>query len=200
MLKKLNLKVNINGFGYLILSSLSILLIFNLFGCSTVPQRKTLAFFFDGVPDSTEKPSVKANESQKKIATPGKKEIAAKAEPDKYKYHKPYKDKQCGACHDQNTMGKFVAPQPAMCYKCHVDYSKKFKKVHGPVESGYCTACHEHHLSGNEKLLIRTKQELCLFCHVSGQVLKNKAHKDIADANCTNCHNPHGGNDRKMLK
>lgn len=183
----------------LLLLLLSIVLIINLFGCSPVRSHKALTFFFDGVPGSTETLAVTGNprarpDTSKAIGIPSKTEIST------INYHKPYMEKKCGICHDQNTMGKFLKPQPSLCYQCHDDFSRKYKVVHGPAAGGYCTACHEPHLAKTKKLLKRANQQLCFYCHSAPQVLKNKAHKDIADANCTTCHNPHGGRDRIMLK
>jgi predicted CXXCH cytochrome family protein len=186
--------------GFLLLNRLTIFLLLVLFGCSPVPSHKTLSFFFDGVPDPGQSQTVVGNTSNVKADTSSVKVAGVISEKPAVNYHKPFKDKKCGVCHDQNTMGKFLKPQPALCYQCHEDYSKEYKVVHGPVGGGYCTACHEQHSSVNKKLLKRVTQDLCFYCHNPSPILKSAAHKDIADQSCTNCHNPHGGRDRSMLK
>ncbi|MEI7725570.1 MAG: cytochrome c3 family protein [Bacteroidota bacterium] len=187
-------------YGFLLLFVLTILLLVSLFACSPVPRHKTLAFFFDGVPSPNEAPAVRRNDSIVKRDTTADQGLVAKEEKSTVHYHVPYKEKKCGSCHDQNTMGKFVKPQPALCYQCHDDFSKKYKVVHGPVGGGYCTACHEKHMANNQKLLKKEGQDLCFYCHSPAEVLKIEAHKSISDKNCTECHNPHGGKDRNMLK
>jgi len=182
------------------LSSVTIILIINLFGCSAVPRHKTLSFFFDGVPVPGEKNTGIAPDTINRSKLLALKSTPVKAEMPLINYHKPFQEKRCGTCHDQNTMGKFLKQQPALCYQCHPDFSKKYKVVHGPVEGGYCSTCHESHKGDNKKLLKRVSQQVCLYCHNSALVLKNKAHKDIANDNCTSCHSPHGGENRMILK
>jgi predicted CXXCH cytochrome family protein len=182
------------------LSSFSIILLIQLLSCSPARQHKTLSFFFDGVPAPVDSLAIKQSDSLKKrdsamkVLIPGRTEIASTT------FHPPYKQKQCGACHDQTTMGKFVKPQPELCVQCHDDFSEKFKNVHAPAASGFCNKCHNPHSADNKNLLIRKGRQLCLYCHESGQVMQNEAHKDIADANCTECHNPHGGDDKMLLR
>lgn len=177
-----------------------ILLILYLSGCSPVPRHKTLSFFFDGVPDPSDSINSPQIRSDIKVVEPNSKPAPAIAAVDQNHYHPPYKSKQCGSCHDRNGMGRFVLPQPALCYQCHDDYGKKFKIVHGPVAGGYCTNCHNNHMSKNEKLLKRVSRDLCLICHNAGEILVTEAHKDIADQNCTDCHDPHGGRDHTLMK
>jgi predicted CXXCH cytochrome family protein len=172
---------------------------FCLYGCSSVPRHKTLTFFFDGVPEPGENHT--GTDSAVEVAKfTGKTQIPDRGEIAKSIVHPPYKEKQCGVCHDQGAMGRLKNTQNVICFQCHEDFNEKYKKVHGPAGSGYCTVCHNPHLADNKNLLIRTGQELCYYCHNSGLVLKNEVHKEIADASCTECHNPHGGDDRSMLK
>jgi predicted CXXCH cytochrome family protein len=195
-----NRMITPNGSGYLLVFSLTVIVMLAFFGCSAVHRHKTLTFFFDGVPDTNGMQSTKILDSKEKTDSAGMKGFIAKADKPKIYYHEPFKERKCDACHDKSTMGKFLKPQPMLCYQCHDDFSQKFKVVHGPVGGGYCTACHNPHSGDSEKLLKRPGQRLCLYCHSSVQVMKNEMHKDIADANCTDCHNPHGGEDRTMLR
>ncbi len=200
MLRKRNRTIKNNLPGYLALSVFLLLLVIQLWSCSSVPRHSTLAFFFDGVPETSGHIEQNHSDAIKKSDSARANPTAAKTVADKNNYHRPYKEKQCGSCHDRDKMGKFVLPQPDLCYQCHNDYRRKYKVVHGPVGSGYCTQCHHNHSSKFEKLLTKSSRDLCLYCHNSDQVMKNKAHKEIADANCTKCHNPHGGANHALLK
>ena len=181
-------------------SSVFIILLVNVLGCSPASKHKTLALFFDGVPDPLENQTTNIPDSAGQPSKfTGKNKIPDRAEIASSVFHPPYRQKKCGVCHDQGAMGKLKNIQTVVCYQCHEDFSEKYKKVHGPVGGGYCTACHSPHMSDNQFLLKRSSQQVCLFCHDSGKVLGNLAHKEIANTNCTECHNPHGGDDRLML-
>jgi predicted CXXCH cytochrome family protein len=186
--------------GLRIFMVLTAMLIAGFFGCSPVPRHKTLSFFFDGVPEPGANGAIAGNDSSVRKDSSGTNTLLARAAKTEVYYHSPYREKQCSSCHDQGTMGKFVQPQPMLCYQCHEDFGTKYKVLHGPVGGGYCSGCHEPHTAKNSKLLKREGQQLCLFCHNADQVLGNEVHKDIADAACTECHDPHGGPDRTFLK
>jgi predicted CXXCH cytochrome family protein len=178
----------------------AILILLSLIGsCAPRKDRKFLTFFFDGVPlaDSVKPAAGTIVKTEPGIPDNFRAEtVAVNSE---YTVHYPYKEKDCFSCHDENSKSELIMPQPGLCYKCHDDFSKIYKKVHGPVAAGYCTTCHNAHMSKEKKLLIRTGQQLCLLCHESKAIMKNEAHKDIADSECTLCHNPHGGEDRFLL-
>ncbi|MEI7897081.1 MAG: cytochrome c3 family protein [bacterium] len=193
--------ISMKRIGFLSLSVATVFFSLNFSGCSSRHSHKTLAFFFDGVPPAQgEKTAISGNDSIHKTDSAGLKGTLAKVDNNKIFYHQPYKLRECSSCHDQSAMGKFLKPQPMLCYQCHEDFSRKYKVLHGPVASGYCTACHEAHTGNYPKLIKRAGQQLCLYCHNTDQVFKNEAHKDIEDTTCTKCHNPHGSTDRKMLK
>ena len=193
--------IRIKGIRFLLLSMAAISLFAGISGCSSGRSHKTLAFFFDGVPAAAgDHSSLPGHDSIRISDSAGIKRNLASAEKNKTLYHQPYKERKCSSCHDQTAMGKFVMPQPMLCYQCHEDFNKKFKVVHGPAGGGYCTGCHEVHTSINQDLVKRVGQQLCLYCHNPEQVFKNEAHRDIANVFCTACHDPHGGKDRRMLK
>jgi predicted CXXCH cytochrome family protein len=176
-----------------------ILLLLVLASCSPGKSNRVISFFFDGVPP---KDSSKAVNGYKTSPDSVKSDIfrASPIESNSgFIVHYPYKENDCYSCHDEKSKSELILPQPELCYSCHDDFSTKFKYVHGPVSSGYCTNCHNAHMSKEKYLLIRTGQQLCLFCHDSGPLLKNETHKDITDSECTLCHNPHGGEDRFIL-
>jgi predicted CXXCH cytochrome family protein len=167
--------------------------------CSSTRNNRVLSFFFDGVPlkdtstfannNLPDKDSMKSVVFRENIIESNS----------GYVVHYPYQEKECFSCHNEDSKSELVLPQPDLCYTCHDDFSDKFKVVHGPVSSGYCTTCHNAHMSKEKNLLIRTGQQLCLFCHESEPLLKSETHKEITDTECTLCHNPHGGEDRYIL-
>jgi predicted CXXCH cytochrome family protein len=174
-------------------------LLFVLVSCSPTKSNKVLSFFFDGVPvsDSVNVAAISelSQDSSRNDLFLAKPFTAVAG----YNLHYPYQEKDCFSCHDEKSKSELLLPQPALCYTCHDDFSKKYKIVHGPVSSGYCTTCHNAHMSKEKSLLIRTGQQVCLFCHDSGPLLRSETHKDIADTDCTLCHNPHGGDNRFLL-
>ncbi len=166
-------------------------------GCSPKAGKKTLNFFFDGVPgEESENPVTMGDSLNLSDSLTAVSRVPVVPE---NIYHLPYLEKECSGCHDQNSMGEYVLPQPALCYQCHEDYAENYKVIHGPVAGGYCTECHHPHYSKEEYLLERTGQSLCLYCHVAGESFSMEVHDGIEDTNCTECHNPHGGEDRYMF-
>jgi predicted CXXCH cytochrome family protein len=113
--------------------------------------------------------------------------------------HYPYEVRACDICHDPNSLGKMVEPEPGLCYICHDDYKNRYPWLHGPVAGGYCTSCHDPHTSKQAKLLKFTGHALCYFCHREEDVLKSELHTDLGEMACTDCHNPHGGEDHLIL-
>ena len=75
----------------------------------------------------------------------------------------------------------------------------KYKLLHGPVASGFCSACHEPHLSKMEHLLKYNKQELCIYCHSFEDIKRSRAHDGIKETNCLSCHDAHGGETNAYL-
>jgi len=174
---------------------LAIQVIIFFLGCSN----KTMSFFFDGIPNHSDSLNIVRLDSLKRNDSVQMTEIMAKAIGPQYIIHPPYQQKECTACHDPNMMGKFVEPQPALCYQCHDNFASTYKFLHAPVEGGECTSCHNPHMTENEKLLLRKGQLLCFFCHDKEDILKQENHDGIDDTNCTECHNPHGSNEEHLL-
>jgi predicted CXXCH cytochrome family protein len=176
-----------------------LLVFFVLVACSSKRSIRVISFFFDGIP--VKDSALVVNNSQSNTDTSNT-DILRPDPIDSYSgftVHYPYKEKDCFSCHDEKSKSELILPQPELCYTCHEDFSTKYKYVHGPVASGYCTICHNSHMSKEKKLLIRTGQQICLFCHESAPLFKSETHKDILDTECTLCHNPHGGEDRFVL-
>jgi predicted CXXCH cytochrome family protein len=175
------------------------LLLSLLVSCSPGRSTRVISFFFDGVPARDSSKTVKnSNSPSDSLKTDVFRAVPIETD-EGFTVHYPYKEKDCFSCHDEKSKSELILPLPNLCYTCHDNFADKFKYVHGPVASGYCTNCHNPHKSKEKKLLIRTGQQLCLFCHDSGPLLKSETHKDIADTECTLCHNPHGGEDRYIL-
>lgn len=170
-------------------------LVFVVSSCSY----KSLSVFFDGVPNPADTTLMASALNPDQTLSERIDEInAIKAGPD-MKYHMPYLDKACTACHDENLIGKFVKPEPDLCYQCHEDFSKRYAVLHVPVEMGECTSCHSPHMAQADKLLLRTGQALCFGCHDEGDTRKAEPHQEIGTTSCTDCHNPHGGSESYLL-
>lgn len=168
-----------------------------LIQCSSRNNFKTLNVFFDGVPDP-DKIEQKSDKTSAALISDSAAMAGQNKTVSKFKLHPPYKEHQCQKCHDSNSMGKLIQPQPALCYACHEPFEKKYAYVHGPVVAGYCTTCHDPHMSENNDLLTRVNEKVCFNCHDSEQLLQNKNHQ-VENVNaCTGCHNPHGGKDRYL--
>jgi predicted CXXCH cytochrome family protein len=167
--------------------------------CSPQTGRHMLTFFFDGIPEQDSTLTVPSTDSlisvQKEVDDPAFQVRPVKA----VLVHYPYGERECGVCHDPNSLGDMVEPQPGLCYICHEDFGHSYSSLHGPVAGGYCTACHDPHSSLQEKLLRLTGKSLCFYCHLEDDVLKNEIHTGLDEMACTDCHNPHGGSDRYIL-
>jgi predicted CXXCH cytochrome family protein len=172
-----------------------------LFGqCSRHTGNSLLTFFFDGVPevDST------ALAFQDTTSVPGDSITQALGLPNSGSpgmlVHYPYEERECAACHDPNSLGSMLEPQPDLCYMCHEDFSRSYTYLHGPVAGGYCTSCHNPHLSEKEHLLRFTGEKLCYHCHRKERVLKSEMHADLDGMECIDCHNAHGGEDNYIFQ
>ncbi len=168
-----------------------------IISCSVRSNYKTLNFFFDGVADPRIADSIALADSLKN--SEAKSSNSFEVVKSEFVFHPPYKEKECGICHNRNSMGKLTEPMPGLCYQCHDNFSELYIVLHGPVDAGFCTECHNPHMNKNENLLIRHGQELCLYCHNSEDIVNSEAHSDIEDTFCTECHNPHGGEDRYIF-
>lgn len=179
--------------------SLAMLFLISL-GCS----RKVLTVFFDGVPNPNDSLNMPAPISSKQLAnlpdSVRTAENSTQVAASHRSVHPPYLLKKCSLCHDPNAKIKLLLPQPALCNLCHDDFKVVYAYQHEPSGTGSCSTCHNPHTSENEKLLLKTGQQMCLTCHISTDVFQQKAHRDIQARGCTECHNPHGGNSRYFLR
>lgn len=191
---------NCKGFILPVMLAVAVASYLLLTGCSNARHHKTLAFFFDGVPD----PADSARHSSDTLAKPSKFSGANRPprrdEVQTLVVHPPYKQQKCATCHEMAATGQAHKKQPELCYGCHADFGKKFPTLHGPVASGYCTACHNPHMSQNKMLLQRAGRALCLNCHEEAPLLLMPVHRESVSAICTECHDPHGGDGLNLLK
>lgn len=185
------IKININIIYLLIFVSANFLNI----SCSPEKNYKTLTFFFDGVPDPNAKPTLTDSSNGTK-----EQNLKQYVKTEEIFTHPPYQEKACGNCHNTSGSNRLNESEPDLCYQCHDDFGKKYKFMHGPVASGYCTKCHDPHQTKYKKLLIRNDQKLCYFCHEKTDVMKNEIHSGIEDTKCWDCHDPHGTNEKYLLK
>lgn len=108
--------------------------------------------------------------------------------------HPPFKNKQCGACHEGST-GALKKDENALCMGCHAGNYKTFTEakefVHPPVHEKFCTACHTPHASSYEKLLKDKLSYVCFQCHTKIEELTLSSHKHppAAEGKCLACHN-----------
>ena len=182
-----------------------IFLLVSVMSCDTKKHRKIMTFFFDGVPplDSeltqAEEPQGGANvESGMKQQTP--KQAAPTGSE-----HEPWR-KCSGECHGRRTQKSFSRQVylsetiPALCYKCHTDYTTSAVFVHGPVVTGDCLFCHGPHRSKNKHLLKSPVPELCFQCHEKDVVDSIPNHAAESAAKCNKCHEAHASSVKTLLK
>lgn len=168
--------------------------------CSRHTGKSLLTFFFDGVPetDST------AFAIQDSIIFQGDSilmpDVLSGQDVPEMLVHYPYEVRECGSCHDPNSLGDMLEPEPGLCYMCHEDFKDSYGYLHGPVAGGYCSSCHHPHLSDKEHLLRYSGSELCFHCHREERILKNEMHSDLDGMECADCHNPHGGEDKYIFQ
>lgn len=173
---------------------LLMLVITMVVSCSPKSGYRVLSVFFDGVPDPDISESLVMIDSSQIHGEINTEAVSQKNT--ELVFHVPYKEKDCGSCHNMNSMGKLTEPMPSLCYQCHENFSEQYKLLHGPVDAGFCTECHNPHQGKNEYLLTRKGQDLCLYCHDPDDVFKGEVHSAIDETDCTECHNPHGGEER----
>ena len=115
-------------------------------------------------------------------------------------FHAPFSSKECAACHDKQSMGRYTASEPEMCYQCHDNFTNTYTILHAPVEAGSCTECHNPHQSQYPKLLKSDERAMCFSCHDYTEPNWISVHEGIDNAKCSECHNPHGSHESGLLK
>ena len=168
--------------------------------CSPHAGKSVLRFFFDGVPEA-DSSGVALRQGADAVPDTSFRVQETMASMDQGgQVHYPYGERDCASCHDEQSLGTMVEPQPALCYICHEDLGQSYNYLHGPVAGGYCTACHDPHRSDHPKLLKLNGDDLCFYCHQKASVRKNEMHQDLEGMVCMDCHNPHGGEDKYIFQ
>ena len=179
----------------LLLIVLTVFLILD--GCDEEERYKILSFFFDGVPVP---PSLVAKSSTDTDSTyVAEQSVQERTRPairttrnEKTLYlHKPYKSRQCGACHQTQGGQKLVTRLDKLCQRCHEQFENLPAFVHGPVAVGQCIACHNPHSSENAYLLLRKGDSVCLYCHDQIDMDILSEHSTKGSKECVDCHSPH---------
>jgi len=167
-------------------------------------KHKILSTFFDGVPalpslnelceDNLETMFNKYYEAKIIEASQNEDEDKSISSEKKGSQHRPWKEKNCTACHNFQAKNKLKLPKTKICYLCHKNFIQG-KHVHGPVSVGACLACHDPHSTSNPYLLRRSLKTICFKCHLEKR-LAAKMHARVISRGmlCVNCHNPHSSN------
>jgi len=171
-----------------------IALVVTLQACDVAKHRKTLSFFFDGVPADGASENSEAFEQ----AAPNLDAALVEGEEAFLSLHKPWQERRCESCHDRNAKGFLRTERSQLCYTCHDEHAFSGEWVHGPVSVSACLTCHMPHRSKQAHLLKLENQALCLQCHE----LPNTCSKNGANATkeCLGCHGPHQSTNRFLLR
>lgn len=170
-----------------------------LTACSTQEHFRTLSFFFDGVPDPEAQRQAAITDSLNAVSADSTSLLASRMTAE-FVFHAPYREKECGSCHNQGQMGSLTEEEPDLCYLCHIDFREINNFQHGPASAGYCTECHNPHRSKEPKLLVNSGHDLCSECHDSESLFLGVFHSRDDEDECYSCHDPHGDDNRTFLK
>ncbi len=182
-----------------------------LAACSIERDYALLSFFFDGVPDPraphAEAPAFGPAPRSGPLSLAEREAHQRQRLPQsQLTFHAPFRDKQCGLCHEVRKSGAWLqgvpdlaVPVESLCAKCHEAPATAF--VHGPVEMRSCQLCHAHHSSPNPHLVTTARVvDLCRRCHDTSTFATADAHKEYGDRSCTECHDPHAGERQYLLR
>jgi predicted CXXCH cytochrome family protein len=101
---------------------------------------------------------------------------------------------------------RFLYPLTELCVTCHTDKSDSAARasgvwLHGPVQSGWCTACHSPHAAEYPHVVKQLPDiTLCGECHQQNELREVNGHELDSNSLCTSCHDPHSGSDRMLLR
>jgi predicted CXXCH cytochrome family protein len=177
-------------------------------GCVPATRYRTLAFFFDGVPDPNAPPVPDRAALVAAPAVAGPAGVETPAErPGPRLYHKPYTEFQCGKCHGRDlgsaSQSLLKPVEDGLCSECHPDIGKNVRYAHAPVLVNACLQCHEPHVSNGPHLLSKSALNVCARCHYASDLSAGAHHRDAtspSDSTCLSCHLAHGGPRRHLLR
>jgi predicted CXXCH cytochrome family protein len=116
-----------------------------------------------------------------------------------YRFHAPYEEGDCGACHPKGKPGavsRVSRSHSEFCHSCH-DRKDTARFLHGPVGAGQCIFCHDPHGSSYPAFVTAPESRLCLGCHDQPS---SRSHLEAAPGkNCEECHNAHGSSKKFFL-
>ena len=122
--------------------------------------------------------------------------------------HAPMEKKECSKCHNAKDSKDPLALKDegaGLCYKCHQEILKDFKKVNNHQignRKNSCLNCHNPHASDTDHLLSRKLDKVCFKCHLDTKnrmeaTTVKSTHSNIE--NCSSCHLPHGSDNGLFL-
>ena len=175
-------------------------------GCTAETRYSVLTFFFDGVPPPEGTVQAPDTGQDSGWGTPP---VLPPEPAFKGSTHKPYAERRCEACHNVASDMSLLEPMGLLCRRCHANFGRQYRWVHGPAAVAECGQCHQAHSSPHENLVgLRldpkvdeyiTGDDLCLRCHWRSDVIR-EGHPDPPDKACLDCHSPHGGRTRELLR
>jgi len=151
-------------------------------------QEEILAYVPDGMVAETTPDDEGEPQRRLRIASAGE-----------VRYHPPYSQFRCHACHAPDGGMVKRTPQEGLCGQCH-DIPQSLRYAHGPVAVSDCLFCHHHHRGDFPKMLRYDTRTTCLRCHRQDDLTTGTHHVPDDTRTCTDCHNPHGGDNRFFLK
>jgi predicted CXXCH cytochrome family protein len=164
--------------------------------CSQTTRHRWLTFFLDGVPQPGQEEAARAPEPETASSSTAP-ERPAPSIP--LSAHPPFRQNQCGQCHNNRTGQLHRKLEDGFCQMCHRDFLDDATYVHGPAAVGECLFCHHYHNSTFPKLLLGEETDLCLRCHDREDLTKGRYHAAEAKRSCGACHDPHGGDNPSFL-
>ena len=143
-----------------------------------------------------------AEEKKNAPPAPDPKQSAQAPAPAQNSIHRPYEDKHCEGCHDEDkkSLSGLIKPKDELCFTCHPKIIQH-AWAHGPTAQGECLACHQPHEASNPFLLSSDRANLCRKCHTE-QRLTPAMHQLVISKGlaCLDCHDPHSGDSHKLLR
>jgi len=161
--------------------------------CSHADHYDLLRTFFDGV----DPPAKESTNSSSNFARDGN----SQKQPKLLVIHDPYKEKDCGSCHDTGRSYVMNEDPPELCFSCHDSEPFERENVHLAIEmEGSCLTCHNPHQSQRPKLLKMPIIKACGGCHED--LAKGFRHfsEEKKKDSCVSCHTPHSSNEEYLLK